>query len=146
VNSSVDSKVDKNSVKVPKVTFTKAAAMQLSLIVDNDFTLAGKYFRLLISGKGCDGFEYSAGFTDLHNDDFSVKLLCDGDESQQEVIMDPFTAFYLQDTHVDFVQDFSDNNEGFVITNNQQKEFSGKFWKKKPEFVPQTNVSYPMDT
>lgn len=135
------STVDKNAVAQPKVYFTQEAFNQLSLIIDNDFTLAGKYFRLLISGKGCDGFEYSAGFTDLHDDDLLVPVTLTDKQAtitEQHIVMDPFTAFYLQLTHVDFVQDFEHNNEGFVITNKNQKSFNGKFWKQNQELVPPT--------
>ena len=131
----VNSIVDKKSIDEPNVNFSETALMQLKLIIENDFTLSGKYFRLLISGKGCDGFEYSVGFTDLHEDDFLIQVKCNV-ETQQHVVMDPFTAFYLQDTSVDYKIDIQNNTEGFVITNNKQNQYSGKFWKKKPEYVP----------
>ena len=117
-----------------KIKLTESAQMQMSLILENDFTLSGKYLRVLVSGKGCDGFTYSVGFTDLANDDVIIRS-----ESSMnlELIMDPFTAFYLKNGVVDYVQDFANNNEGFVIENLNQKEFSGKFWKQAPEKVPQ---------
>ena len=133
----MDSIVDKKSVEMPKVYFTPEAVTQLTLIITHDFTLAGKYFRLLISGKGCDGFDYSAGFTDLHDDDFIIPILSDN-ESTHHVVIDPFAAFYLQNVHVAYKQDFENNNEGFVITNKEQKEYNGKFWKQKPQHVPPT--------
>lgn len=133
----MDTVVDKESITLPKVYFTQDACRQLSLIVDNDFTLAGKYFRILISGKGCDGFEYSIGFTDLHQDDLTVPIMSE-EAFDHHVIMDPFTAFYLQDTHVDYKQDFANNDEGFVVTNKNQKNYNGKFWKQNPGFVPPT--------
>ncbi len=129
----MDSTVDKKSVEKPRVFFTKEAKGQLGLIIDNDFTLAGKYFRLLISGKGCSGFDYSVGFTELHSDDFIVSV-----DTNLEVILDPFTAFYLQDCTVDYSMDQESHEEGFIVTNNQQKEFSGKFWKTDDTKVPET--------
>jgi Fe-S cluster assembly iron-binding protein IscA len=129
----VDSTVDKKSVEIPKVLFTHQAKGQLALIIENDFTLAGKYFRLLISGKGCSGFDYSVGFTELHPDDFIIAI-----DKNLEVILDPFTAFYLQDCTVEYSMDQESHEEGFIVTNNQQKEFSGKFWKSDETKVPET--------
>lgn len=129
----MDSTVDKNSVEKPIVQFSDLAKSQLSLIIENDFTLAGKYFRLLISGKGCSGFDYSVGFTELHTDDFMISV-----DKDLEVILDPFTAFYLQNCSVDYVIDNETHDEGFTVTNNNQKEFSGKFWKTDDTKVPET--------
>jgi hypothetical protein len=53
-----------------------------------------------------------------------------------EVLMDPFTAFYLQKSSIDYVQDFANNNEGFVVTNLNQKTFAGKFWRADDTKVP----------
>lgn len=114
--------------------FTERALKQLKLIIDNDFTLAGKYFRIVVSGKGCEGFTYAAGFTDLNHDDFHIRIANTDEEIY--VILDPFAAFYLQEASVDFVQDFKLDAEGFVIVNHAQSEFKGKFWRSAPEKAP----------
>jgi Fe-S cluster assembly iron-binding protein IscA len=131
---SKQNKINKDLVQPPIVMFTERALNQLKLIIENDFTLAGKYFRLLVAGKGCDGFTYSAGFTDLGEDDFLVPI----HNSPEEILIaiDPFAAFYLQESSVDFIQDFDQDTEGFVITNHSQKDFHGKFWKTSPEKTP----------
>ena len=36
----------------------------------------------------------------------------------------------------DFVQDFEQDAEGFVIVNHAQGEFKGKFWRAAPEKTP----------
>ncbi len=126
-------KIDKKDIVLPKVNFTSEALSQLKLILENDFTLSGKYLRILISGKGCDGFTYSVGFADFHEEDLSIEV--DNDNSL-EVIMDPFTAFYLNETHIDYVLDLENDNEGFVVTNKDQKKYHGKFWKRNQELVP----------
>lgn len=123
--------IDRTKIKVPEVVFTEKALNELKLIIENDFTLAGKYFRIVISGKGCDGFTYSAGFTDLNEEDFLIKI-----NEELSIIVDPFAAFYLANVAVDFVLDPINDLEGFVITNNNQNEFAGKFWKKAPEKTP----------
>jgi Fe-S cluster assembly iron-binding protein IscA len=127
-------KVKKSMVLPPKIAFTQRAFDQLKLIVENDFTLAGKYFRIVISGKGCDGFTYSAGFTDYNEEDFLVKITNAAEELF--IVIDPFAAFYCQEASVDFIQDFDQDAEGFVITNHSQSDFKGKFWKASPEKVP----------
>jgi Fe-S cluster assembly iron-binding protein IscA len=130
----MENKIDPNLVEIPVVYFTKRALSQLKLILENDFTLAGKYFRILVSGKGCNGFTYSAGFTDQKDDDFLIKIANSEDETF--VIMDPFAAFYLQESSVDFIQDFEKDTEGFVITNHLQKKYAGKFWRNNEELTP----------
>jgi iron-sulfur cluster insertion protein len=127
-------KVNKDLVLPPVIMFTERALSQLKLIIDNDFTLAGKYFRIVVSGKGCEGFTYAAGFTDLNEDDFQVRIANTDEEIY--VLADPFAAFYLQEASVDFVQDFELDSEGFVIVNHAQGEFKGKFWRAAPEKAP----------
>lgn len=127
-------KVNKDLVLSPVIMFTERALSQLKLIIENDFTLAGKYFRIVVSGKGCEGFTYAAGFTDLNDDDFQVRIANTDEEIY--VIVDPFAAFYLQVASVDFVQDFEQDAEGFVIVNHSQGEFKGKFWRAAPEKAP----------
>lgn len=139
-NQNSDTKVDLSQVTLPEVNISPKAISQLKLIIENDFTLKGKYLRLLISGKGCDGFSYSVGFTDWNMDDMEIEVKTSNEETHEnlKVIMDPFTAFYLQNCSVDYVEDFANNNEGFVVTNDNQKNFSGKFWKKDEQKVPPT--------
>ncbi|MBY0415266.1 MAG: hypothetical protein K2Q18_13935 [Bdellovibrionales bacterium] len=127
-------KVNKDLVLPPVIMFTERALSQLKLIIDNDFTLAGKYFRVVVSGKGCEGFTYAAGFTDLQDDDFQIRIA--NTEEEIYIIIDPFAAFYLQEASVDFIQDFTLDTEGFVITNHSQGEFKGKFWRAAPEKTP----------
>lgn len=127
-------KVNKDLVVPPLIMFTERALSQLKLIIQNDFTLAGKYFRIVVSGKGCEGFTYAAGFTDLQDDDFLIRIA--NSEEDVFVIIDPFAGFYLQEASVDFIQDFNHDAEGFVITNHSQSEFKGKFWRASPEKTP----------
>ncbi len=128
-------RINRNEVIIPTIMFTSRAHSQLKLILENDFTLAGKYFRLGISGKGCDGFTYSVMFTDLNAEDFVVKIY-NHKEDDLEVILDPFAAFYLTEATVDFIQDFEQDAEGFVITNHHQKNFQGKFFNKDGAKLP----------
>jgi iron-sulfur cluster assembly accessory protein len=122
--------IDKNAVKIPKIILSNEACAQLSLMLLNDFTLQDKKFRIQISGKGCDGFTYSAGFTSIHPDDLLIKV------ENIEILVDPFSAFYLENTFVDYVFNFENGTEGFVISNKNQEMFAGKFWKEDPSKIP----------
>lgn len=126
--------IDPSQVEKPTVLMTKRAQDQYRLIVENDITLEDCVFRLEVSGKGCDGFTYAAGFTDKRNDDFLVQVA----NSKQTLIvaLDPFAAYYLQETSIDFIQDFAQDAEGFVIINLRQENFQGKFWRARPELTP----------
>lgn len=125
--------IDRKQISLPNVVFSQKALSQFQLIVENDFTLAGKYLRLVVTGKGCDGFSYGVGFTNLNDDDFLITL----NETQNLcVIMDPFTAFYLHDCFVDYQTDFENDQEGFTVTNKSQALYSGKFWKKDQQKLP----------
>ena len=130
--------INREQIPTPIVSFTDIAWQQLNLILENDFTLNGKYLRLLISGKGCDGFTYSIGFTDPNEDDFFIPV--NDRESSLEILMDPFTAFYLQDSCVDFIQNFDQDAEGFTVKNNRQDDFKGKFWKKDSDKTPPLKI------
>lgn len=122
--------IDRESVEIPKISLTAEAKTQLKLMLQNDYTLEGKKFRIQISGKGCDGFSYSAGFTIPHQDDFLILV------DDIEILVDIFSAFYLKDTLVDFIFDFENGTEGFVISNKNQDMYSGKFWKTDERKIP----------
>lgn len=122
--------IDRESVKIPKIVLSNEAKLQLQLMLSNDYTLKDKKFRIQISGKGCDGFTYSAGFTLAHQDDFIIKV--DG----MEILVDLFSAFYMQETLIDYIFDFENGTEGFVISNQNQELYHGKFWKADESKIP----------
>jgi len=113
---------------------TGRAQKQMNLIIENDFTLDGLVFRIEISGKGCHGFNYAVGFTPRREDDFIVNIQNDPKKSQ--VCIDPFAAYYLTECSIDFIQDFEQDAEGFVVINLKQELYQGKFWKASPELIP----------
>jgi iron-sulfur cluster insertion protein len=116
------------------IQFTERAVDEVELIIKNDFTLEGKHFRISISGKGCDGFDYSAGFSKEAPKDSKIEII--GKDKKFFVLLDPFASYYLKNVLVEFVQDFTQDAEGFIIRNHDQKEFHGKFWRSSPEKVP----------
>ena len=113
---------------MPNIHLTEQAIAQIKLILENDFTLEGQSLRVHISGKECDGFTYSIGFQKPIENDISIP--CPEIGEKHYIIMDPFSAFYLKEVTVDFVQDFEKDIEGFVVTNHKQEDYHGKFWRK----------------
>lgn len=128
----MDKKIDKDKISTPELHFSLQALGQISLIKENDYTLANKSFRIKITGKGCDGFKYSTAFTEEIPEDFKILV----GEKKIPVLLDPFTAFYLQRGEVDYFHDFETDQEGFVVSNYDQENFHGKFWKDAPELIP----------
>jgi len=118
----------------PVIHLTKNAISQIKLILENDFTLRGQSLRIHISGKECDGFTYSVGFQEKIENDLSIP--CPELGESQCIIMDPFSAFYLQKVTLDFIQDFEKDLEGFVVTNHKQVDYHGKFWRKDESKIP----------
>ena len=125
-------KIDARYVTMPRLMFSDRALQEWQLIKENDFTLENQQLRIEIDGKGCDGFTYAVGFTLPRVDDLKVPV----EDTQEMVLLDPFSAFYLQVATVDFVQDFTQDAEGFVVVNHSQKHFAGKFWRANPDLTP----------
>ena len=126
-------RIDHSQITTPTVEFTGPALSQLKLILEHDHTLENKFMRLLVATKGCDGFSYDIGFTEKMQDDFLLPVLND---SSIKILMDPFAAYYTRELTVDFIQDFEENIEGFLVINHHQKDFHGKFWRGSPELTP----------
>ena len=123
--------INRRLISTPKIQVSKEALMQIAVIKENDLTLAGPDFRIAISGKGCDGFNYKTFFDKKNDDDFAV-ITSNG----IRIILDPFSAFYLQDATLEYYQDFDQNIEGFQVTNLNQSKFGKKFWNSNKELIP----------
>lgn len=115
---------------------TDSAIRQIQLIEKNDYTLEGHSFRIKISGKGCDGFTYTTGFSQKQTDDLVIKRDVPLISYQLIILMDPFTAYYSQEVTVDYLLNPETNEEGFIITNAQQLEHRGKFFKDTSKLPP----------
>ncbi|MDA9189505.1 iron-sulfur cluster assembly accessory protein [bacterium] len=126
-------RIDKSKLEAPNIEISDFALSQIKLFKDNEHLGTDKEFRIAISGKGCDGFDYSCYFSPLQEDDFILEL-----SNRCLVYIDPFSATYLKNVSIDFVFDHENNSEGFVIKNPDQKNYNGKFWKKTDEFNPPT--------
>ena len=81
-----------SSNKLFQINLSDAALRQIKLIEENDYTIEGKFFRLKVGGKGCDGFTYEMGFDEVKVDDHILPY--NTSHGRLEIILDPFTAFY----------------------------------------------------
>ena len=104
------------------ITLTAPAAAQILLLLNNDYTLENSYPRLAIKGKGCNGFDYAISFTQKLPDDLWVNTNYD-----IKILLDTFTAKFVKDGTLDFIQSHED--EGFHFKNNHENLFHGKFYK-----------------
>jgi len=111
------------------------ALQQIVLIQENDYTLEGMVFRVKVSGKGCHGFDYSCGFTEPLENDLVYEFQFN--DQQVAVHLDPFADFYLKNAKVDFSFNPKAAEDGFLVTNFDQKEFEGKFFKNDEAKVPE---------
>ena len=119
-----------------KLFVTDSAVRQIQLMQDNDYTLEGLSFRIKIGGKGCEGFTYDTGFSELHADDLVVKQNYPLINFELIVLIDPFTAFYTQEATLDYLLDTTNNEEGFVVNNAADGQHRGKFFKDETRLPP----------
>lgn len=115
---------------------TDSAIRQIQLMQENDYTLEGLLFRIKIGGKGCGGFTYETGFSEKHADDIVIEKNYPAINFQLKLLMDPFTAFYTSSATLDYLLDTGNNDEGFVITNADEGNHKGKFFKDTSKLPP----------
>lgn len=123
--------INQNEVKID---LTGAAFEQIRLIAENDYTLEGLDFRLKIDGKGCDGFTYAMGFSEVAAED--TKLVFEYKGQRITILVDKFTLFYCQEGELDFFVRPKDNEDGFIFVNTNENKYHGKFFKEGAELVP----------
>ncbi len=119
-----------------KLFVTDSAVRQIQLMQDNDYTLEGLSFRIKIGGKGCEGFTYDTGFSELHADDLVIKQNYNLINFELTVLIDPFTAFYTQEVTLDYLLDTTNNEEGFIVNNAADGQHRGKFFKDEAKLPP----------
>lgn len=128
--------MEKISVSDIQLFVTDSAVRQIQLMKDNDYTLEGFEFRIKIGGKGCEGFTYDTGFSEVHADDLVIEKEYPIINFKLKVLIDPFTAYYTQNATLDYLLDVDSNEEGFVLTNAAQGEHRGKFFKDESKLPP----------
>jgi iron-sulfur cluster assembly accessory protein len=91
------------------VTLTESAAAKVKELMAEEPAGEASVLRVAVQGGGCSGFEYALGFDsgaqegDHQMDAFGVP-----------VVVDPFSAPYLQGTEIDFLDGLQG---GFAINN-----------------------------
>ena len=76
-----------------------------------------KQFRIYVQGGGCSGFEYGFSFDHSTSDDLIQAV------GEVQVIIDPFSAPYIQSAVVDYFEDFK--GAGFTVKNPNAKSTCG---------------------
>lgn len=104
------------------INITTMAKSQVRLMLEQDFTLKDHHLRIVINGKGCNGFTYAVQFAVIENEDVEVNL-----EDGIKLLMDSFTAQFVKRGTIDFIQTHLE--EGFQFTNSDENLFHGKFFK-----------------
>ncbi|MFA5584091.1 MAG: hypothetical protein WDA09_07745 [Bacteriovoracaceae bacterium] len=112
-----------------QLEITQAARNQLLLMTEHDYTLQNQFFRIQIGGKECHGFTYQLGFTAKDQNDLEISL------ENLTLLIDPFTAYYTQHAKLDFQMN-EEGEDGFVLTNLNQSEHRGKFFKDLSKLPP----------
>jgi iron-sulfur cluster assembly protein len=92
------------------VTLTSRAAEKVKALMDSEPAGEAEVLRVAIQGGGCSGFEYALGF-DRGAQAGDHELSFHG----VEVVIDPFSAPYLQGSTIDFLEGLQES--GFKIDN-----------------------------
>ena len=100
----------------PVISLTPAAAEEVKSMLTQPEN-AGKILRVYVEQGGCSGMQYSMVFDEKRPDDLSA------DMHGVSVLVDPFSAKYLQGTVVDFSSALTGG--GFKISNPNAKQSCG---------------------
>ncbi len=95
---------------VPLVSLTPVAAEKIRQLMAEEPDGESLVLRVAIQGGGCSGFQYGLGF-DSGSAEGDIELHLDG----VLVVVDPFSAPYLQGSTVDFLNTI--NESGFKVEN-----------------------------
>ena len=91
------------------VSLTESAATKIKALMAEEPAGEGDVLRIAVQGGGCSGFEYALGFdTGIQEGDHELA------SHGVRVVVDPFSAPYLQGTEIDFVDGLQG---GFAINN-----------------------------
>ena len=92
----------------PLLSVTEAAAVKIKQLMAEDEDVS--VLRVAIQGGGCSGFQYGLGF-----DRGAVEGDLEFEQHGVTVVVDPYSAPYLQGARVDYVD--SIQQSGFAIDN-----------------------------
>ena len=92
------------------LTLTATAASKILQLMAEEPDGESTVLRVAIQGGGCSGFQYGLGF-----DRGAVEGDIESDQHGVHVVVDPFSAPYLQGATVDFIDGIQES--GFKIEN-----------------------------
>ena len=93
---------------MPLMTVTETAATKIKQLMSEETDVS--VLRVAIQGGGCSGFQYGLGF-----DRGAVEGDIEFEAHGVQVVVDPFSAPYLQGAEVDYVDTIQQS--GFAINN-----------------------------
>ena len=108
--------MDASATTTPVITLTENAAAEVKTILAQPEN-TGKTLRIFVEQGGCSGMQYSMVFDEKRPDDFSA------DMHGVSVLVDPFSAKYLQGTIVDFSDALTGG--GFKLSNPNARQSCG---------------------
>jgi iron-sulfur cluster assembly protein len=92
------------------VSLTESAAAKVRELMDDEPEGEATVLRIAVQGGGCSGFEYALGFdSGPQEGDHEIRF------HGVDVVVDPFSAPYLQGAEIDFVNTIQES--GFKINN-----------------------------
>src|SRR5947209_19521230 len=109
---SAEMEIQERPTTTPLLSVTEAAAVKIKQLMaeESDAAEGGAVLRVAIEGGGCSGFQYGLGF-----DSGAAEGDLEFEQHGVTVVVDPFSAPYLQGAEVDYVD--SIQAAGFAINN-----------------------------
>jgi iron-sulfur cluster assembly protein len=104
-----DAQMELTERPITLVSLTERAASKITELMAEEPEGEAAVLRVAVQGGGCSGFEYALGFDrGAMEGDHEVEL------EGVRVVVDPYSAPYLQGTEIDFVEGLQG---GFAINN-----------------------------
>ena len=100
--------IQERTATTPLLSVTEAAAVKIKQLLAEESDV--EVLRIAIQGGGCSGFQYGLGF-----DTAAAEGDLEFEQHGVTVVVDPFSAPYLQGAEVDYVD--SIQAAGFAINN-----------------------------
>ena len=108
--------MDAKTLAEPVVRLTPEAAERVKSLLAQPEN-SGKQFRVYVEEGGCSGMQYSMTFDELRPEDTAAEV------HGVTVLVDPFSAQYLNGTVVDFSDSLAGG--GFKISNPNARQSCG---------------------
>ena len=101
----------------PVIRLTESAADHVRSLLAGQVENAGKTLRVYVEDGGCSGLQYGLTFDEKRENDLSAESF------GLAVLIDPFSANYLQGTVIDFSDSLTGG--GFKISNPNARQSCG---------------------